>query len=311
MASLALSYKIPVEKLALKYFPSGYREGKFFQLNEFYGEHAPLNGIHDHNLSFRYALSQAKALKHIQQKYSGIDGVIKQSGFINEESIDDAVAKAKQFIEEGYGCLKIKIGALSLDEEIEKVKMLQKELSDKIPLRLDLNKKYDLPSAQYFLHALKSCNIQYVEEPLKDTSKIFELRKKTKCNVALDESFTSIKDFSFMIESKINYLVIKPSRFSTIFCLIRFANIAKKLNIKLILSPCFETEFTGCTNAVLAFLLGLDDIHHGIYIRNFLKPLFNKGNDFLASTISISHAMSFLANFTPQESNFVEKICVS
>lgn len=93
------------------------------------------------------------------------------------------------YVEQGFGTLKTKAGA-DMTEDVEMVRGIRDAVGDKLKLRVDPNRAYSPPRALELAQALKSYNLEYLEqpipaEPLTDAS---WLRRVTRVPIALNES---------------------------------------------------------------------------------------------------------------------------
>lgn len=304
----AALYKIPCTKRGCAYFPAGVREGLFLKLSldDFYGvgEYAPLTKIHvhsiadalsmakelphhclkdlvalDHGLSleelaahfeqFPYPLSYLLSMAHFhdglrsRSKECSERLAVRISGFIDQSSVNDAVTLAQRYVSQGYSCLKIKVGS-SLEDEIRKIKTISSVVGKNVSLRLDANRGLSVFEAEDFLHKLRKVNIEYFEEPS------FDLLPIGLVPLAIDESFNP--PFNFESIRKIaNFVIIKPSRFHSLYQAMHLAKKACLLGIEPIFSPCFESEFTSAIVAHVIDDLGLYDRAHGILVEDFFK----------------------------------------
>ena len=124
----------------------------------------------------------------------------------------------KEKIENGFDCIKIKIGALNFDLECKLLKSLRLEYSSKdIEIRLDANCSFSPNSALEKLKILSNYDIHSIEQPIR--TKMWDqmafLCEKSPLAIALDEELiglTSLKMQTKML-SFINpsYIILKPS----------------------------------------------------------------------------------------------------
>jgi o-succinylbenzoate synthase len=125
--------------------------------------------------------------------------------------------QVEQKISAGFDCLKIKIGAIDFDEELELLKFIRKDLSrEDILIRLDANGSFQPDTALEKLKRLSEYDIHSVEQPLPRGrwEEMADLCSKSPVPVALDEELIGIHDMTekrMLIENiRPSYLVIKP-----------------------------------------------------------------------------------------------------
>ena len=133
---------------------------------------------------------------------------------------------SKQFMKEqilekiqfGFTCIKMKIGAIDFDVEVELLKSIRKEFSSKdIELRVDANGAFNPNDALEKLKILSELDLHSIEQPIKQGQhqEMASLCEQTPLPIALDEELIgvfSVTDKEKMIQT-INpqYIILKPS----------------------------------------------------------------------------------------------------
>jgi len=89
-------------------------------------------------------------------------------GFYSEKTdLKGIVEEMVSYVEEGFKAVKMKVGRLSLKEDIERVKAVRKEIGDdNIKLMIDANGALDTKSALKMARELSGENIFFFEEPV-------------------------------------------------------------------------------------------------------------------------------------------------
>lgn len=106
--------------------------------------------------------------------------------FTNGGKLSDILSKeAKQYAEQGYKAMKMKVG-LSIEEDIENVKMARDAIGPDIHLMIDANHAYNLREAAQLAIAVEPYNIYWFEEPISPEyyEQYAELRTKTSIPIA-------------------------------------------------------------------------------------------------------------------------------
>ena len=83
---------------------------------------------------------------------------------------------------------KLKVGSLERRAAISLVREVRELLPDNVQLRLDANQAWKLEEATDFCKSLRDVDLEYIEEPLKDSSQLEALFSRTGVNYALDET---------------------------------------------------------------------------------------------------------------------------
>ena len=147
----------------------------------------------------------------------------------------------------GFKAVKLKVGQLTILQDIERVRLARKILGDEIALRLDANRAWEWEDALKFAEAVQDFNIEYCEEPLLDSNKLEKLHLQTGMPLALDETLwyaptpksdTPAKHVSL---SGIRALILKPSILGGWNNTKMWIEHAQKNGIHCVLSSCFES----------------------------------------------------------------------
>jgi len=128
----------------------------------------------------------------------------------------------KEQIEEklatGFNCIKLKIGAIDFQKELELLQFIRSHFSPKeIEIRVDANGAFPLNEALDKLHQLKQFQLHSIEQPIRKgyVLEMAELCRETPFPIALDEELIGI--FSFEEKEKLlqqinpQYIILKPS----------------------------------------------------------------------------------------------------
>ncbi len=122
--------------------------------------------------------------------------------------------RLERLMDEGYRCLKIKIGKGSFQEERAMVGDLFERTDGAIPLRLDANGSLDLRAARDWLEFLADTPAEFLEQPLaKGEERTMQaLAQDYPTPIALDESVCSVDDLKRWKDAHWDgVFVVKPS----------------------------------------------------------------------------------------------------
>ena len=164
------------------------------------------------------------------------------NGFLTG-TLAEIVTQAGILLAQGYRALKIKVGQGTLSDDIERIRAVNAVIESKALLRVDANRSWDLPDALEFIRQVGLTTIEYIEEPLKDLSRVGEFYQETFMPVALDESIQGL-DFS-RIQSMdgVDVLVLKPSLFGSFHKIWELATRARNRGLRVVLSSSFESSY--------------------------------------------------------------------
>lgn len=156
-------------------------------------------------------------------------------------SHSDILKAAKRGLADGYQAIKVKVGNQAPEQEVDQVRSLCKLIKGKATLRLDANQAWDLPTAEYFVNAIEDCEVEYIEEPLKNFQDLPDLYQKTGVPIALDENIKSIPLSELWNKKWINTLVVKPAVIGSVQDSLDIINTSNELNLRCVLSDTFHS----------------------------------------------------------------------
>ncbi|MDX1471245.1 MAG: o-succinylbenzoate synthase, partial [Flavobacteriaceae bacterium] len=148
---------------------------------------------------------------------NGVDS-IPINGLVWMGSFDFMNQQIKEKIEKGFNCIKMKIGAIDFEQELQLLKKIRREYSpDEIELRVDANGAFDEKSAIEKLNRLSEMKLHSIEQPIKP-GKYDEMAKLCEASplpIALDEDLigiTSVTDKQKLIQIvRPHYIILKPT----------------------------------------------------------------------------------------------------
>ena len=141
-------------------------------------------------------------------------------------------------IENGFRCLKLKIGAINFAEEISLLKMIRKEFSaNELEIRVDANGAFAVGEVLEKLQKLSALEIHSIEQPIR-AGQVNEMAKICEISpipVALDEELIGLKNKQEMqqllAEIKPQYVILKPSLLGGFSKSKEIIEAANKMNI--------------------------------------------------------------------------------
>lgn len=190
----------------------------------------------------------------------------------------------KEKLSIGFSCIKMKIGAIDFDTEIELLKSIRKEFSsNEIELRVDANGAFNPKNALEKLEILSELEIHSIEQPIKQgqINDMAQLCAKTPLPIALDEELIGI--FSFEEKKKLlkmiqpQYIILKPSLIGGFAGSKEWVNLADDTNCGWWITSALESniglnaiaQFTDTLQSDLPQGLGTG----GLFTNNFVSPL--------------------------------------
>jgi o-succinylbenzoate synthase len=174
------------------------------------------------------------------------------------------------------------------------VRDVRERIGDDVGLRLDANRAWSDHDARFFLREVSGCDIDYIEEPVKDYRMLISLCNKTDppVSVAMDESLMELTPEELTHLPNLKAIVLKPTMLG-FEGRMRFARRALYLGIIPVVSSAFETSIGLTALAELAAVLNTVDVPVGLDTVDWFKddlliePIRMKGGRLSLSTIVV------------------------
>lgn len=191
------------------------------------------------------------------------------------------VPEAQQLVGQGFSTLKVKVGRINSELEAIGIQSIRAAVGPDVTLRLDANQSWDLETAVQFGKAVASANIEYIEEPLRDSSELPIFFDECGQHFAFDETLHHIIDpgISFNAYTGLRALVIKPTLVACVPRIIELLTRAQAQNILAVLSSSYESD-VGINNlAQVAAGLSGDEVAVGLDTESIFAKTFTSGSD--------------------------------
>lgn len=139
------------------------------------------------------------------------------NGLIWMGNSDFMITQIREKIEQGFNCIKIKVGAINFEEEIGLLKFIRKQFNEKfIEIRLDANGAFAPQGALQKLDKLSAFGIHSIEQPIKagQPAAMADICSQSPIPIALDEELIGKKpdEITATLEQiKPQYIILKPS----------------------------------------------------------------------------------------------------
>ncbi len=190
-------------------------------------------------------------------------------------------------IEKGYTTLKMKIGAIDFDEELELLKKIRTYFNaQQITIRVDANGSFTFDKIFEVLGELSSLNIHSIEQPIRQgqLKNMMEVCAKSPVPIALDEELIGISDFEEKkkLLEKINpqFIILKPALLGGFYHCREWIMLANKFKIGWWITSALESNIG--LNAIAQFTYTLNNpLPQGLgtgqlYENNIASPLYIK-----------------------------------
>ncbi|MWB96288.1 o-succinylbenzoate synthase [Flavobacterium sp. GA093] len=177
-----------------------------------------------------------------------------------KEQIEEKIAQ-------GFNCIKLKIGAIDFQKELELLAFIRSHFSpEQIEIRVDANGAFALNEALDKLHQLNQFQLHSIEQPLKkgNVQAMKQLCEVTPFPIALDEELIGVFSFEekekLLQEIKPQYIILKPSFVGGFRGTQEWITLAEKHNIGWWITSALESN------------IGLNAIAQWTYLQNSPMP---------------------------------------
>lgn len=205
------------------------------------------------------------------------------NGLVWMGDLDLMLQQASIKIDEGFRCIKIKVGGINFEKECDILNYIRKKYyRDEITLRLDANGSFKVEEALYKLYDLSKFKIHSIEQPIKAKQpELEELCRKSPIPIALDEELIGLSSAEekrdLLATAKPQFIILKPSLHGGIQGSQEWISIAESLNIGWWMTSALESNIG--LNAICQFTANYPvSIPQGLgtgalYENNFESPL--------------------------------------
>ena len=183
------------------------------------------------------------------QKYFDDFKSININGLIWMGDPDFMTNQLEQKLSEGWHCIKLKIGALDFEKELEILQSIRSRFNrNELELRVDANGAFNKNDVKEKLEQLSKFDLHSIEQPIQagQWDLLSDLCKTSPVPIALDEELIPLINKKDRIEmmDKINpqYLVLKPSLLGGFSESEKWISLAKERNIGWWIASALESN---------------------------------------------------------------------
>jgi L-alanine-DL-glutamate epimerase-like enolase superfamily enzyme len=213
---------------------------------------------------------------------------IKINGLIWMGTNAEMFQQIEKKLQEGFTCLKLKIGAINFEEEVSLLQYIRDNFSANIlELRVDANGAFNVNEASEKLKLLSNFNLHSIEQPVKagQYNTMASLCSISPLPIALDEELIGINSFNekrnLLVTISPQYIILKPSLLGGFSACEEWITIANELNIGWWVTSALESNIG--LNAIAQWTYTLKNtMPQGLgtgqlYTNNFDSPLTLRG----------------------------------
>ncbi len=206
------------------------------------------------------------------------------NGLIWMGTYEEMSARIEEKLKAGFSCIKLKIGSLRFNDELDLLKKIRGRFSkDIITLRVDANGGFKPAEAMERLERLAALDIHSIEQPIMagQWEDMARLCARTPLPIALDEELIGVNDTEeknrLLDVIRPQYIILKPSLHGGIWGSEEWISLAKRRNIGYWITSALESNVGLNAIAQWAATLGIT-IPQGLgtgalYVNNVERPI--------------------------------------
>lgn len=171
------------------------------------------------------------------------------NGLVWMGSYNEMLNRMEQKLDQGFHCVKLKIGAIDFDHELDLIKCIRSRFSHhEVELRVDANGAFPFDEALYKLELLSQYNIHSIEQPIHagQWSFMSELCRESPLPIALDEELIGINDpdqkRQMLNIIRPRYIILKPSLHGGMMGTHEWINLAEDMGIGSWITSALESN---------------------------------------------------------------------
>lgn len=185
---------------------------------------------------------------------------------------------------QGYKCLKMKIGAIDFETELDILKSIRSQFGkDQLVLRVDANGAFSVQDAYIKLETLSKFHIHSIEQPIAagQPEEMKTLCQNTPVDIALDEELISLVSFEqrkdLLERIKPQYIILKPTLLGGVKACDEWIQLTQNLNIGWWVTSALESNVG--LNAICQYTYEKEAVGHQglgtgqLYHNNIDSPL--------------------------------------
>lgn len=171
------------------------------------------------------------------------------NGLVWMGTFEEMQQRIEEKLSKGFRCVKLKIGAIDFDAELDLIKKIRSRFSHHdVELRVDANGAFTYEEALYKLELLSQYALHSIEQPIKagQWSFMSELCRESPLPIALDEELIGINDpeqkRQMLNIIRPRYIILKPSLHGGMMGCREWIEIAKDMGIGSWITSALESN---------------------------------------------------------------------
>lgn len=212
------------------------------------------------------------------------------NGLVWMGNFDEMCSRMEEKLEKGFRCVKLKIGALDFESEMQLIQSLRRRFSaESVELRVDANGAFTPAEALGKLERLACYDIHSIEQPIRQGQweEMARLCRQTPLPIALDEELIGVNDADekakLLDTIQPQYIILKPSLHGAFTGAAEWMNLARERGIGYWVTSALESNVG--LNAIAQWCAAIDPtatMPQGLgtgqlFVENYPTPLEIEG----------------------------------
>lgn len=187
------------------------------------------------------AQSRQQSLAHLLNPQSRT--MVTVNALLGAVSPEIAALRTQEFCQEGFQCIKVKIGTDNSEEDWQRVATVRAVAGSQMQIRIDANQAWSVTEAIAQLQRYATLNIEYVEQPVaaQDLIGMAKVRSSVSIAIAADESVNSINELEQVITTHAaDIIILKPMALGGILTAREAAHIATAEGLDVVITTTLD-----------------------------------------------------------------------
>lgn len=173
-------------------------------------------------------------------------------------------AEARLAVAAGFTALKLKVGAGTPADDIERVAAVRRAVGGDIEVRLDANGAWDVPTALRTLEQVVDEGISFCEEPVSGIDALAAVGAESPIPIAVDESARTVDDIVAALGTgAIDVVVVKPQALGGPDLAVRAIRLAHQVGATVVVTSMIDSA-VGVAHAVHVAAVAGGQVAHGV-----------------------------------------------
>lgn len=199
---------------------------------------------------------------------------VRVNALLIDDEVDALVSEARARTHENFDTLKIKVGALTAEQDAARLMAVRAAVGPNVRIRVDGNGAWSEAEARTRLEAFASSRLEYVEQPVPATE--FDLLRKLRslARIAADESIGVPGAREGIFGGKrpaADVLVFKLPVVGGVLRARRYAALAWQLGVEVVVTSAMDGAVSRAGAAHLACTLPVEGPAHGLATGHILE----------------------------------------